>query len=97
MVSEEQMQAALSRLNDPNNTWSLRKIAKEYGVPRSSLQNRQNGIVPHSEVHRNQMRLSPEQEQWLARWIIEEDRKGLALLYHKVEHMASLICHGLDP
>lgn len=92
MVSEEVIQAASAELNsDPNK--SLRAVAKDFNVPRSTLQSRiKNGHQPHSMAHQNAQRLFPEQEHWIARWIIEEDRKGDAPSYAKVMHMAALIC-----
>ena len=42
-------------------------------------------------VHKEQMRLSDEQEQWIVDWIIEQDHQGRAPQVSKVRQMVELL------
>ena len=50
---------------------SERAAARWHGVARSTLQGRRAGQQPHAIAHSNQQRLTPEQERFLADWILE--------------------------
>ena len=55
---------------------SINATARAYGVARSTLQSRINGIEPRRVVHQVDQRLTPEQEDYLCSWIIDEDARG---------------------
>ncbi|KAF2626477.1 hypothetical protein BU25DRAFT_312804, partial [Macroventuria anomochaeta] len=72
---------------------SQRKAAKAYGVPRSSLQARLAGHQPHAIAHQHQQRLTPQQEHFLAQWILDEDSHTQPPTRARVREMATRILH----
>lgn len=72
LTQEERIQRALeaiSRKNGTGATYSLRQAAKDYAVPRSTLQGRKNGVPTRNEAHAYRQNLSPAQEDILVKWI----------------------------
>lgn len=61
---------------DANSTLSMRKAAKQYGVPRSTLDDRINGRVTTQIARQNRQKLTPEEELVVARWILRLQRWG---------------------
>jgi hypothetical protein len=57
---------------------SQRAAAKAYGVPRTTLQDRLKGTPNRATSHQHQQRLSPDQEEFLVQWILNEDARGCA-------------------
>jgi hypothetical protein len=72
---------------------SQRKAADAYGIPRSTLQQRLNGRKPNAIAHSNQQRLTPEQETFLADWILDEDSRAQPPSHLRVREMAIRILH----
>jgi hypothetical protein len=72
--------AVQSTISDLNSSFfeSVRAASKAWGVPRSTLQGRLAGRQSHAIVHQHQQRLSPEQEESLANWILDEYLRGHA-------------------
>jgi hypothetical protein len=87
---EEAIQGAISDLESGVFT-SQRAAAKAWGVPRSSIQRRLQGSVPHAIAHQQQQRLTPEQEAFVVDWILEEDARSLPLSHARVREMATRI------
>lgn len=73
------------------NGTSERKAAKEYGVPRSTLQDRHSGGSTSHSGHRHQQRLSPDQESCLCDWIINQEACGYAPSHTRTREMATLM------
>lgn len=48
---------------------SQRKAAIYYRVPRTTVQDRINGVLPRTEAHIHERSLTPAQEEVLAEWI----------------------------
>ena len=65
--TEDDIQRALAAVA---NGRSVRKACLDWGVPRSTLQNRINGHVSLKEAHEPFQRLSPVQEQRLTDWVL---------------------------
>ena len=65
--TEEDVQRALA---DVANGKSVRKAGLDWGVPRSTLQERINGRVSRQEANEPSQRLSPVQEQRLIDWVL---------------------------
>jgi hypothetical protein len=87
---EEAIQGAISDLESGVFT-SQRAAAKAWGVPRSSIQRRLQGSVPHAIAHQQQQRLTPEQEAFVVDWILEEDARSLPPSHARVREMATRI------
>ena len=49
---------------------SMRRIAKQYGVPKSSLFDRINGAASKKEESQRRQRLSPQEEQAIVNWLL---------------------------
>ena len=65
--TEEDVQRALNYME---NSYSMRKSALEFGVPRSILQDCTNGRISRQEAHMPQQRLSTVQEERLTEWVL---------------------------
>ena len=65
--TEEDLQRAL---NVVINGKSMRKAYRDYGVPRSTIQNRIKGHVSMKEAKEPYQRLSLVQEQRLTDWVL---------------------------
>ena len=72
---------------------SQRKAADAYRIPRSTLQQRLNGRKPNAIAHSNQQRLTPEQETFLADWILDEDSRAQPPSHPRVREMAIRILY----
>jgi dsRNA-specific ribonuclease len=53
-------------LNDIRNGKSLRQASQDWGVPTTTLYNRNKGREPHNIAAQSQQRLSPSQEEHLS-------------------------------
>jgi hypothetical protein len=70
---------------------SQRAAAKAYGVPRTTLQDRLKGATNRATSHQHQQRLSPEQEEFLVQWILDEDARACPPSHARAREMAILI------
>ena len=60
--SEENLQNAVKQAQKDNNT---SKASRDWGVPRSSIQNRLKGLLPRNKAHSEEQNLSTTQETQL--------------------------------
>ena len=67
---EERLKQAMKAHKNQEKPISIRKIARMYGVPRSSLQDRIKGKTLAKEVHERRQRLNPQEEAALIDWIL---------------------------
>ena len=67
---------------------SLRQAGKAYGVAESTLRGRRAGQQRHAIAHQQQQRLTPEQEEFLVDWIIDEDTLARPPSHGRVRDMA---------
>jgi transposase len=73
---------------------SVRKAAKKYGVGRTTLQERLNGVPPRKGRRAPNNRLQLAEEQALVNWILEMERRGFPAYIIDVKRMAEqLIFH----
>lgn len=80
--------AALAEIQEGER---IKPTAEKYGVPRSTLQGRLRGRLPHSEARQRDQRLSPEQENFLAQWCLHEEASGRAPTRQRVSSMGNSI------
>ena len=70
---------------------SVRAAAKAYGLPKSTLQRYYNGGTTRVISHQHRQRLTPSQEDFLAQWILDEDKRGRPPTRARVREMATRI------
>ena len=70
---------------------SIRKAALDWGVPRTTLQDRVTGAEPRQEAAQGLQRLSPVQEGHLATWIAAQEALGLPLTHAQIRQFANRI------
>lgn len=88
--TEESIQSALADL-DSGIYSSLRQAAKGYGIPQTTVQTRQADARPHAIAHSCQQRLTSDQEEFLADWILDEDSRASPPRHARVRKMAARI------
>ena len=78
--------------HDPGEDFSLSKVAKKWGVDRSTLSRRWGGLTgPRSEGYAQQQALSPQQELELVRYIKALTKRSLPPTREMVTNFASSI------
>lgn len=86
--TEEDVQRALNAIT---NGTSQKKAGLEFGVPRSTLQNRMKGHISRQEAHIPQQRLSTVQEERLVTWVLTQESLGLAPTHSQIRAFAGRI------
>jgi hypothetical protein len=66
----------------------------QYGIPRSTIQDRINGKLPKSEAHQFQQRLSLVQEDRLMQWVLNQETLGLALTHGQIRAFAGRVLYA---
>jgi len=79
---------------------SVRAIAKEFNVPRSTLQDRIGGKPARNQAHEQLMHLTKVEETELVNWITTLTQRGYAPRYRTVRELAEFIrnlrVHGIN-
>jgi hypothetical protein len=91
---KERMERAISYINDAKlsgDTFSIRKVACMYGIPRSTLQDRFTGRRPKDEDVANRQLLTIPQERVLADWIRFWGYRGIPLTRHNIRFKAMVL------
>src|SRR5436305_8570254 len=89
-TSENSIQQALQDY-DSSVVNSGRAAGRAYTVPKSTLQGRIKGALPHAVAHSAQQRLAPEQEDYLVNWILEQDSFAQPPSHKRAREMATRI------
>ena len=76
---------------DVRDGLSLRKAASSNDILRQILRDRLAGVLPHSEAHKHQQKLSEAQEQHLKDWILVQDAIGFPPTHIQVCYFAQRI------
>ncbi|KIJ58869.1 hypothetical protein HYDPIDRAFT_62215, partial [Hydnomerulius pinastri MD-312] len=82
-AQENHVQAAIAAINasgtKPNGTpiLSIRQAAKDFNVPRATLQARYRGRKTREQAHQNELKLTPVQELVLMEWIKTMGWRGM--------------------
>ena len=87
----EQAVAEYKRRQKTPNPATIRCIAKEFNVPRSSIQYRLNGILPRNKAQEPLMNLTNVEEMELIQWITTLTQCGYAPRYRIVRELAEII------
>jgi hypothetical protein len=83
--SEQDLCAAL---NDVKNGKSLKLASREWGIPYTTLQNRNQGQESYTLAAENQQRLSPSQEEHLSNWVLAQEALGVPLTHGQIRQFA---------
>jgi hypothetical protein len=86
--TEDDVQRALKEVAEGK---SVRKAHLDWGVPRSTLQDRIYGRVPQKEAQEPYQRLSPVQEQRLANWVLIQEALGQGPTHAQIRAFAGRI------
>ena len=84
---KERLQLALEACK--SNQKSMRKVAKQYGVPKSSLHDRVNGKMTRKEEHQRRQKLSPQEELAIVNWLHRLQAWGWPSRIDQVREMAA--------
>ena len=79
----------LAALSDVRNGKSLRLASREWGIPLSTLYNRNKGYESHTIGAKNQQRLPPNQEEHLSTWVLAQEALGVPLTHGQIRQFAS--------
>jgi hypothetical protein len=94
---EERLQLEIEAINDhgfhPNGKpyLSFWQAAKEFRVPKTTLNDCFRGVPDRKEAHASQRKLSVAHEEVLVAWIKEMGRRGIPLQMQAVKEWASII------
>ena len=88
---EEQLNEAIESLTTRKYT-SIRAAAKAYGVDWITLTRRLRGGRSAQETHKSLLKLSPEQETLLIRWINDLKAANHAPNHTRIREFVALIC-----
>ncbi|KDN61477.1 hypothetical protein CSUB01_12460 [Colletotrichum sublineola] len=90
--TEDEVNRALA---DIANGVSARVASKRWGVPRSTLQDRNKGAQQRSAAFEDYQRLSHAQEAKLANWVQIQADLGLAPTHQQLKDFAQRILHTM--
>ena len=92
--NESRMQQAIVAYRNrqkSSGTASVRTIAKEFNVPRSTLQARLDGRLARNQAHEQLMHLTKVEETELVHWITILTQRGYAPRYRTLRELAEII------
>lgn len=78
-----------SAVEDVRQGTPLRSASKQYGIPKSTIYGRLNGASPRTEQYQDLQKLSPELEDRLVKWILNQESLGFAPTHHQVRVLAA--------
>jgi Tc5 transposase DNA-binding domain len=87
------IELALTDLRN-NPEASVRSVARAWNIPHNTLLRRLHGGKDRSHSHDSQMILTPNQEDLLVNWILEQERLGHAPTALRVRELAAEIGHN---
>ena len=70
--------------NPNDNKSSVRRVAKDFNIPRKTLKGRLKGRVAHNQAHESLMHLTINEEKELVHWITTLTQHGYAPRYRTV-------------
>jgi hypothetical protein len=78
---------------NPNENKSsiIRRVAKDFNIPRKTLEGRLKGCVAHNPAHESLMHLTINEEKELVHWITTLIQHGYAPRYTTIRELAEII------
>ena len=86
---EQDIQDALAKYHRGGH--SIRSISQEFGIPRTTLQNRLYGHQTHSTAAEHLQTLSRMQEDHLTQWVLTQAALGLPPTHAQIKEFASRV------
>ena len=86
--TEDDVAAAIQ---DVRNGKPIRRAAKDWGVPKTTLIDRLSGRESSREAAISQQRLSPVQEKHLTDWVLTQEALGLAPTHAQIKELAERV------
>lgn len=87
LPQKERLRLALEAYKkDPK---SMRKVAKQYGIPKSSLHDRVNGKMTKKEEQQRRQKLSPQEELAIVNWLLRLQAWGWPARIDHIRGMAT--------
>lgn len=86
--TENTLRAAIDAVNSGT---SIRRAAKDYGIPLTTLHNRLAGREPRKTAYTFRQKLSPVQEAQLTEWVLVQGALGLPPTHAQIRTFASRI------
>lgn len=86
--TEDDIAAAIQ---DVRNGKPIRRAAKDWGVPKTTLIDRLSGRESSREAAISQQRLSPVQEKHLTDWVLTQEALGLAPTHAQIKELAERV------
>ena len=83
--------ALTAAINAVNAGTPVKRAARDYGIPMTTLRHRLAGRQPRTDAHAFEQKLSPIQESRLAEWIRVQDALGLGPTHTQICTFASRI------
>lgn len=80
---------AISAIKNRENPLTIRKAARLYDVPFTTLQNRLRGTIAQIERRPSGHKLTITEEETLLQWILSRDRRGMPPRPAAVQDMAN--------
>jgi hypothetical protein len=87
----QQAIATYKKKQEKSGKASVRAIAKEFNVPRSTLQDHRDGKLARNQAHEQLMHLTKVEERGLVHWITMLTQRGYAPRYCTVRDLAEII------
>ena len=88
--TEVRIQKAIQAMKK-DSKYKLHKAARDFNIPRSTLQHRVNGKEPRNKAHEDSMNLTHHEESELVHWITTLTTRGYAPRYRTVRELAEII------
>ena|SRR5579859_4621645 len=89
---ETRIQQAIEAMQK-NTSLKVRKAARDFNVPRSTLKDRIHGKKPRNKAHEVCMNLSQNEELELVHWITLLTTRGYSPRYRTIRELAEIIRH----
>jgi len=92
--NEARMQRAIAeytKKQETSGTASIRTIAREFNVPRSTLHDRLGGKSARNQAHEESMHLTKVEEMELVHWITKLTQRGYAPRHRTIRELAEII------
>lgn len=88
---------AISAIKNRENPLTIRKAARLYDVPFTTLQNRLRGTIAQIERRPSGHKLTITEEETLLQWILSRDRRGMPPRPAAVQDMANILLSERSP
>lgn len=93
LPKEVRLELAYNDWNTSEGTLSIRKASRQYGLAKGALDRRIHGVATKKQESVKRQRLTAEEEQAIATWIISLQALGLPPRAEQIRSMATELLH----